>query len=186
MRIIKKKIIVDPDAKVGIFSVIISSGFFVGYIPKASGTFGSLLALLFYIVIPGFDNFMVLTSAVILSFILGVFTSDNMVCRYGEDPSVVVIDEFAGMWLTLLFVNYQLQALKEINYSYYLIFAFGAFLVFRLFDILKIQPAKFLERKYNNGYGVMLDDIVSGIYAGVVTFIITDYSLRLIFNTFNA
>jgi phosphatidylglycerophosphatase A len=182
LRIIKQKKIVDPDAKVGFFSMIISSGFFVGYIPKASGTFGSFLALLFYILIPGFDNFITLTVAIILSFILGVFTSDKMVCRYGEDPSVVVIDEFAGMWLTLLFTNYQLQALKHVDYLYYLAFAFGAFLIFRIFDILKIQPAKYLERRFNNGYGVMLDDIVSGLYAGVVAFIIIDYSLRFIYS----
>ncbi|HLB00431.1 MAG TPA: phosphatidylglycerophosphatase A, partial [Bacteroidota bacterium] len=79
------------------------------------------------------------------------------------DPSIVVIDEIVGMWIALLFVPTTLPAVLI------------AFTTFRLFDIVKPPPAAGLER-YGRGWGIMLDDVVAGAYACIVTHL----TLRLI------
>lgn len=165
MRIIKEKKIVDPNAKPDLFSVIFSSCFFIGYIPKASGTFGSLFALMFFF-IPGFQNTIILFVVIIICFTIGIFTSSVMMKKYGDDPSVVVIDEAAGMWLTvLIFISLNPSGMN-------LFYLFVCFITFRFFDIVKIQPAKFFD-KMNSGLGIMTDDIISGIYAGATSFLIS-------------
>lgn len=161
MRLIKRKEIVNPDIKVDLFSVVISSGFFTGFAPAASGTAGSAFALLFYL-IPGFDNPFISAPSIVLCFFLGIFTSKKMIYRYGDDPSVVVIDEIAGMWITVFIAG---------------VFSFGyltiiiAFFMFRLFDIIKLYPASYFD-KIKNGFGIMMDDVVAGVYGGISTIII--------------
>lgn len=83
--------------------------------------------------------------------------------KYGKDPSQFTLDEFIGMWITLLFLP------KKI---WYLI---PAFLIWRLFDIIKPFPANKLE-SVKNGWGVLLDDIMAGTYA----FIFMQVSIHLI------
>ena len=174
MKIIKKKIIEFPDTKVDFFSKIFTSGIFVGYIPFASGTFGSLFALIF-LLIPGFYNYFILAALIVLLFPLSVFTSNRMVARYGDDPSVVVIDEILGMWVTLL-INKLLFGYNNLP-DYKIIFV--CFLLFRFFDIVKIYPASFFD-KMKSGFGIIADDIVAGVYAGLVS-----YPLILLLTKFN-
>jgi phosphatidylglycerophosphatase A len=73
----------------------------------------------------------------------------------GEDPSVVVIDEVVGMWISLILLPKTIAATVM------------AFLLFRLFDILKPPPARQSER-FRNGWGIMTDDVVAGVYANLV------------------
>ena len=75
-----------------------------------------------------------------------------------EDPGVVVIDEVAGMWLALVPV-----ALDLPSYAF-------AFLFFRFFDIVKIWPANFAQRRFKGGWGIMTDDIIAGAYAAAATY----------------
>lgn len=161
MRLIKRKEIVNPNIQVDFFSVIFSSGFCTGYAPVASGTVGSAFALLFYF-IPGFVNPIVSAITIILCFIAGIFTSNNMVKRYGDDPSVVVIDEFVGMWLTIFIAGF---------FNFSLLTIIIGFLMFRLFDVIKVYPATFFD-KMKNGFGIMFDDVIAGIYAGISTVIV--------------
>ncbi|MBM4158936.1 MAG: phosphatidylglycerophosphatase A [Ignavibacteria bacterium] len=166
MKLIKKPKIENPDVRVDFFSRMFSSGLFIGYVPFASGTFGTAFALIFFL-IPAFHNHVVLSVVFIASFIIGVFTSQNMIQKYGKDPSQVVIDEITGMWfciLVLLFLN------VEINL--YVIFV--SFILFRIFDIVKIFPAGYFD-KINNGYGIMMDDIVSAFYAALLTFAFVEF-----------
>lgn len=167
MKFIKEKTIVNPDIKVDFFSMILSSGLFVGFIPKASGTFGSLFALMFFL-IPGFLESMVLLPIIIASFIIGVFVSGNMIKRYGDDPSVVIIDEIVGMWITVFIVS---GLFTSMNVNLTVLSLFVAFVTFRFFDIFKIQPAKYFD-KLNNGFGIMMDDVIAGLYAGILSCII--------------
>lgn len=161
MKLIKKKEIINPESKVDFFSVIFSSGLYSGYAPWASGTFGSLLAVLFFF-IPGFANLYILVPAIVLSFVLGIFTSSQMVKRYGDDPSVVVIDEFVGMWITIL--------ISSFFYEDLLVLIIG-FFMFRFFDIVKLFPASYFDNM-KNGFGIMMDDVISGIYGGFVTVLV--------------
>ena len=76
---------------------------------------------------------------------------------WGKDPSRVVIDEMVGTWIALL----------AVPADYYIGYMFAAFILFRFFDILKPLGIKQAE-KLPSGYGIMADDILSGIYGGIV------------------
>jgi phosphatidylglycerophosphatase A len=167
MRLIKRKKIVNPDYRVGFFSTLFSSGFYTGYFPVASGTFGSAAALLFFL-IPDFSDVYVLSASIILSLILGILTSPSMIKRYGSDPSVIVLDEFAGMWITMLICGF---------YSTGYLSLIVGFLMFRLFDIAKVFPASYFDNM-KNGFGIMMDDVIAGIYGGfssILILIVIDY-----------
>jgi phosphatidylglycerophosphatase A len=166
MKFIKEKKIVDNQAKVDIFSNIFSSVFFIGYIPRASGTFGSLFALLFFF-IPNFSNLLIIIPCTIIIFFIGIITSANMVKKYGDDPSVVVIDEVAGMWVTIIILKLLFLQTGNIGIIPLLI----SFFAFRFFDIIKIFPVTFFDRM-KNGFGIMTDDVMAGIYAGISSGII--------------
>lgn len=166
MRFLKKKKIIDSTYNVDIFSIVFSSGFFVGYIPFASGTFGSLFALLF-LFIPGFSEVLVLSITIIFVFIVSIYTSEKMMKRYGDDPSVVVIDEIIGMWITILLLKICLPG----NLAFTPTALTLGFLLFRFFDITKLFPANYFD-KLKSGFGIIMDDIISGIYAGIISSLI--------------
>jgi phosphatidylglycerophosphatase A len=103
-----------------------------------------------------------------------------MVKRYGDDPAEVVIDEIVGMWFTFLigFIMLEFFKAKTIDptYSFAAKLTFGivSFLLFRFFDIIKLQPSKYFD-EMKNGYGIMLDDIAAGLYAGIVSSVVTHF-----------
>lgn len=132
---------------------LFGTGFFSGYFPFASGTFGSMAALCLYF-IPGFEIIYIHTGLIVLFFIIGVFVSRKIEEVRGPDPSIVVIDEFVGMWLSLLF-------LPKIWYL-----SLVSFFLFRFFDITKIYPASYFDRK-SGGFAIMFDDVIAGIYANI-------------------
>jgi phosphatidylglycerophosphatase A len=109
--------------KISISSKLIATALFSGYAPFAPGTVGSLLAVLIYWFLINSNLFLLLLS--VCFFILGVFTSEEFEKRYGHDPSVVVIDEVVGMWISLLFVE---KGILNV---------FVAFLMFRVMDVFK-------------------------------------------------
>lgn len=170
MRFIKEKVIVDENVKVDFFSIFIASGCYTGFAPKASGTFGSAFAFLF-LLIPGFYHPVVLLTLPVIFFVVGIITSDRMSQRYGEDPSVVVIDEIVGVWISLLIIS---LFFPVIDWKIVVI----SFLTFRVFDILKIFPAKYFD-KMHNGFGVMADDVVAAIYSGFLSVLILKYVFGL-------
>ena len=145
--------------KINFIEKIVGSGFYTGYIPFASGTFGSLAGLILYY-IPGFENPIILFSAIILFVILGIYTGNKFDKIYGKDPSECTVDEIVGMWITLLY-------LPKILWISIL-----AFVVWRALDVIKPYPARNLE-KLPGGLGIMIDDIVAGIYSlGIVHLIL--------------
>lgn len=132
-------------------NLFIGTGFFSGYFPKAPGTMGSLVALMFFL-IPGFSDSIVIIPAIIFSIIVGIPLGNYFENIYGEDPQIFTLDEFVGTWITFLFVPINLQTI-----------IFG-FLVWRLLDIIKPFPANKVE-KLKGGLGIMMDDVVSGVYS---------------------
>jgi phosphatidylglycerophosphatase A len=137
--------------KLNFFEKLIGSGFYTGYIPFASGTWGSLAALIIYL-IPGFEKPAVIIPAIILFTILGVFTGNKFDVIYGKDPAECTIDEVVGMWISLLFLPKTFFV------------AAAAFISWRAFDIIKPSPARQLE-SLKGGVGIMIDDIVAGLYS---------------------
>lgn len=179
-RLIKEKKTVNNEQKISLLVRAIGSGLFVGYIPYASGTFGSFIGLLVFL-IPGFSDYIVLIIGIIVFFIIGVFVSEIMQKRYGDDPPEVIIDEIVGLWFTYL-VGYAIFSLfftaKAFNpqtlFLSKLLFGFVGFVIFRIFDILKLQPALYFDN-LKNGYGIMMDDISAGLYAGILSPVITHF-----------
>jgi len=133
----------------------LGTGFFSGYFPVASGTFGSLIAVLIYWFIPGMNTWYVLLAVCVLAFIPGTIAAERLEKEHGADPSIVVIDEFIGMWIALLGLPRELLPVVL------------GFFAFRFFDIAKVAPANYFDRR-RGGLGIMLDDVVAGIYANLL------------------
>lgn len=180
IRLFKKRNPVNENAKVPLLANLLGSGLFTGFFPVASGTIGSLLAMAIYL-IPHFSEWYYLVPTIILAFLIGLYCSEKMRARYGEDPPEVVIDEIVGLWFTYLIGSVVFELFftfksfdPEFKFTTKLVFAIIGFLVFRFFDIIKLEPAKYFDRK-DSGLGIMMDDVVSGLYAGVFTSVITHF-----------
>lgn len=132
---------------------MLASGFGSGYSPVAPGTAGSLLALIIWWLVPPFLWMRV--SLLALSLFLGVWSSTQAEKKWGHDNGKIVIDEVAGMWISLLF-------LPKV-FLVYLI----AFLLFRAMDIIKPLGARHIQN-LKGGWGVVADDVLAGIYANVL------------------
>jgi len=152
--------------KINLIEKIIGSGFYTGYIPKASGTFASLLAYIIFL-IPGFENPTFLMLLISVSIVVGVKIADKFESIYGKDPSQFTLDEFIGSWISLLFLPKKVW------------FIFPAFFVWRLLDIYKPFPANYFE-KLKGGWGVILDDVISGIYTFILIQLLNHFIVRLI------
>jgi phosphatidylglycerophosphatase A len=137
---------------------LVATGLYSGYAPIAPGTVGSIVAIAVYF-LPGFEQPIVMSAIIFIIFIIGTAVSSSMEKTLGEDPPVVVIDEIVGQWITLLFLP------KKI-----LVVLLG-FFFFRAYDIFKPPPARHVE-KLQHGWGIMLDDVVAGIYANISLWII--------------
>ena len=140
--------------KINIFEKMLGSGFFTGYIPIVPGTFGSLAGLLIYY-IPGFEKPVIILPAIIVFTVYGIYVGNKFDKVYGKDPRQCTIDEVVGMWISLLFLPKQI------------VISILAFIIWRAFDIVKPFPAKNLE-KLEGGLGIMIDDVVSGLYSLIV------------------
>lgn len=144
--------------------MLIGTGFGSGFSPVAPGTAGALLATLIWFFLSFFLSASALlwtTVALVLLFtIAGVWASDRLEPVWGEDPSRVVIDEMVGVWITLLAVP-----------SGHVWYALAAFVLFRLFDIFKPLGIRKMER-LPRGIGVMMDDILSGIYGFIILLLV--------------
>jgi phosphatidylglycerophosphatase A len=131
---------------------IIASCFYIGYIPGAPGTYGSLFALL---LVSQFE-FLTKNISIVLFIVIGLIFSTLMEKQTGKkDDQRIVIDEFVGILITFYYV--------KPNLSYLII----GFILFRLYDIYKPYPIK-KTQKLKSGWGIMLDDILAGVYARIV------------------
>ena len=132
----------------------------IGFIPFASGTFGSLAGLVigYLLNLLSYNLFFLFIPIV---FILGVIASNTYQKLTGEkDSSVIVIDEVVGQLIAMMFVMDNL------------VLVFVSFIIFRIFDILKPWPASYADKKMSDGFGVMLDDVFAGIYAAILVCLI--------------
>lgn len=136
-------------------TVLLATGFGVGRVPRAPGTFGSLFGLPLACGVqqlPPVWQFLV--AGVIV--VIGVpICGRGAKLLNGKDPGAVVWDEIAAFPVMFLFVPFQTET------------AFAGFLLFRLLDISKPWPCRSLER-LPGGLGIMIDDLVAGLYAGVL------------------
>lgn len=157
--------------------VLLATGLGAGYAPFAPGTVGSLWGVLIFYVLR-FQPLWVTGLVVVLLTVVGVMASGATEKIFGKkDPGRVVIDEVAGQVLTYLTAFFIIRiAGGEIQGGVTLplqgnslwVFLGVGFLLFRLADIVKIFPARTAQDKLPGGWGVMTDDLVAGVQAGVV------------------
>ncbi len=133
---------------------VIATWFGVGKIGIAPGTMGSLAALPFGFLIHFYFGPMALLAASLLLFIIGVWASEVYMANHSSehDPKEIVVDEVSGQWLLLVGFAPELGA--------YII----AFILFRLFDVLKPRPVSVCDEKVPGGFGVMFDDMLAALY----------------------
>ena len=128
----------------------VATFFYLGKLPFAPGSWGSLGALLLWLLLP--VAFSIHLSIIVILFVLGVYSSNKM-AKYldDDDPSEVVIDEVVGMGISLFMLPH--------SFGLYLL----AFILFRIFDIVKPW---FIYRIQNlpGGWGIMLDDVLAGLF----------------------
>ncbi|MCW5960584.1 MAG: phosphatidylglycerophosphatase A [Pyrinomonadaceae bacterium] len=154
-----------PDSIPAHLAHFIGTFGFSGYLPVIPATFGSAAAIGaiaagqilagFFPLLRNGSVFPLMIAAAVVS---GVWASKRIAEMTGsKDPSIVVIDEVAGQWITFVFVAGTIGWFE----------LFAGFLLFRFFDVFKFFPANKLER-LPHGFGIMLDDVVSGVYAAAV------------------
>lgn len=128
---------------------------FIGYLPFAPGTFGSLIAFILFVLIK--PTFFVQIIILIFIIPIGIISSHYAeIVLNDKDSRHIVIDEFCGYFLSVLFVPFSV------------LYAFCAFLLFRIFDILKPFPVNKAGYMFRGGMGIMADDIVAALYANVI------------------
>ncbi len=152
------KFFVSPPEKLNFFSPVnlIATWFGAGLLRPASGTWGSLAALPFGVLLFHVGGIKLLIPATILVFAVGVWASAEFAkAQEQADPSSVVVDEVVGQWITLLVSGFTGPAMLM------------AFLYFRFFDILKPWPIGWIDRNVKGGVGIMLDDVLAGVFAGL-------------------
>jgi phosphatidylglycerophosphatase A len=135
---------------------LLSFGFGSGLSPYAPGTAGTLAAIPFYLLLSALNPLAYLL-ATLFSVIAGVYLCERTSKALGvHDHAAIVWDEFAGFFITMLFAPVSLTTIVL------------GFCLFRVFDILKPWPASVIDSRIKGGLGVMLDDVVAGIYAMLV------------------
>ena len=142
----------------------VATVFGVGLLRPAPGTWGSAVAVGLGVWIDRFAGFPGLALATLAVTVLG-FWACARVCGPGEDPSEVVIDEVAGQWIALLFPSFAFWMRDFDGWMPYPGWL-AAFLLFRLFDIWKPGPVGWADRR-GDAAGVMLDDLIAGVFAGI-------------------
>ena len=135
---------------------LLASFFGLGYLPFAPGTWGTLGGVLIYF-LEGNLFFWWKLLILIIIFFIGIWVADLADRSWGtHDNGKIVIDEVAGYLVGVIIFSFTWQR------------AIGAFFLFRFFDVLKIPPANIADKKIGGGFGVMVDDTVSGIYTLIV------------------
>ncbi len=145
------------------FFLLLATGLGVGYSPIAPGTLGTLLAIPVYYFLSNIAS-PIYEVTLIGFFFLSVWISEKGEIFFGKkDDSRIVVDEMMGFLIAMLWVP------KTI------LFITIGFFLFRFFDILKPFPIRHLERRLKGGFGVVLDDVMAGIYASIILHLISFY-----------
>lgn len=131
-------------------------GFGSGASPVAPGTFGTLMAVVLYVLLPQMSP-LIYVLFLLFAFAIGVWICDKTSNDIGgHDHGGIVWDEFVGYWISLF--------LAPQGWQWLLL----AFVLFRLFDIVKPWPIRWLDSNVSGGFGIMIDDVLAGLMAFAV------------------
>ena len=138
----------------------------VGYLRPAPGTWGSLVALPWALLLHVIGGFPLLLVGVVAGFAKGLWATGVMTRGSDDhDPSHIVVDELVGQWIALLPLSYVAWT-RGIDITALWPGWVAAFLLFRLFDITKPGPVGWADRR-GDPMGVMLDDVIAGVFAAI-------------------
>ena len=132
---------------------LLSTGFGSGLAPYAPGTFGTLVAIPLYLLVEPLSLGLYLLITV-LAFVVGVYVCQETATALGvHDHSGIVWDEIVGFFITMIAVPFDWK------------WILSGFVLFRFFDIVKPWPIRWIDKKVSGGVGIMLDDVVAGLFA---------------------
>ena len=156
-------------------NVLLSTFFNIGYFSKIPGTLtSSLTAIFFYVTyeIIGYSN---LKFSIIFFFLLFFYSfyavKDSESEFKNKDPRQIVIDEVLGQSMPLILLLY-LNQTNQIILSVEIYYIFS-FILFRFFDILKPFPVSYFDKKHKNYFGIIMDDIMAGLYTMILIYLIS-------------
>ena len=135
--------------------MVLATGFFAGHIPVAPGTFGSIVGLPFCFLLSKIKLSIAIPFILIFIFFAIWISSKAEKILKQNDPGCIVIDEMAGIMVTFLAIPFNA------------ISAAAGFAIFRFFDILKPFPIRPIERKLAGGTGIVMDDLLAGVYSNI-------------------
>jgi phosphatidylglycerophosphatase A len=136
--------------------LFLATGFFVGTVPFAPGTFGTIIGLPVCFLISKLNIFLAVICALLfIFFAIWVAAAAGKILKK-EDPAEIVIDEIAGLIVTFVGLPFTPKT------------AIAGFVIFRAFDILKPFPIRTFEEKVAGGPGIVLDDVMAGIYGNII------------------
>lgn len=142
---------------------LLFTGFYSGYSPIAPGTVGTVVAMVIYFIeYLIFKESCWISNCIIVAILIypSIKLTDDGELFFGvKDPSQIVLDEFVGYWISLLFFPFSIRI------------AIIAFILFRILDIIKPFPARRLQ-DLNGGLGIMIDDIIAGVYTNLTILLI--------------
>ena len=146
----------------------------IGNSKYASGTVASFATCLIYICFYNFQvNIFYLISIMIIIFIFSVYSIDVFKNTFSKvDAKEIVIDEFIGQSIPILTIY---SFVEKNNLSHFILYTLISFILFRIFDICKPYPINRIDEKMKNGLGVILDDVVAGVYSSIILLTIILY-----------
>ncbi len=154
-----KQIMTDPV-------LFLAFGFGSGLAKKAPGTCGTVAAIPVYYLLVQANSLWIYSLLTIIATVVGVWICDVAAKKLDEhDYGGIVWDEVAGYLITMWFVPFSWQAMLL------------GFVLFRIFDILKPWPIKWIDQQVHGGLGIMLDDVLAAIFAGGLLLLATHYAL---------
>jgi phosphatidylglycerophosphatase A len=148
-------------------NILFLTMFGVGRSKYAPGTVASFFTCSIFIFFYNFQiNIFFLITGVFFIFIYSVYSLDRFKNSFDEiDSKEIVIDEFIGQSIPVMTIYFFLQKNDFENFILYTLFSF---ILFRFFDIIKPYPINLIDRNMKNGFGVMFDDVVAGLFTSVI------------------
>ena len=136
--------------------LLAATGLYIGTVPVAPGTFGSLIGLPLCLFLSRLSFLQsVMFILIFILFAVGIASAAEKILKQ-KDPGQIVIDEIAGILVTFAGLPFNLKT------------ALAGFIIFRLLDILKPFPIRILDKRMAGGSGVVLDDVLAGIYGNLI------------------
>jgi len=142
---------------------VIATGAGSGYAPFAPGTMGTVAGIPVYLLLTRLSWTFYLISILVITFLAFYISREGEKIFNEKDSPRIVIDEIVGFQLTMFLVHPTV------------LHVLMGFFLFRLFDIVKIFPARYLQDSLPGGYGIVIDDVVAGMYSNIILLIVIKF-----------